>query len=378
MAAAQTITLNGEVGDDTRAAGYLIRFAGGSTVGDGSLLAGYSIEAQDGSAIGGDVIIGALQALLAGEIGGDLVAGAEGVQIDGAVAGDVEMAVGSPGEDMPFDPGRFNPQLPPVASVPSGLTVSSGASIGGDLTYRSAAEGRIAGGAVAGDVNFELEVPEAEPEFQFRPTRPGEALRYAAGGAVFRLVQRFITLALVGLLIVWLAPRALRHTVDMFRARPWASLGIGFVGYAVGITALVAVPILLVVVGIVLGIVSLGGLTGGVIGFGALGWGGLFVGFLTAVGWLAKIVLGVWLGQLIWRAISPASASLVPPLLIGVAIIAVLMLIPVLGGLIGFVVALFGLGALILTARAAARAQPPSGEPPAAAAPPESAPAAMG
>ena len=154
--------------------------------------------------------------------------------------------------------------------------------------------------------------------------------------------------------------------------------GACFCGYAVGITALVAAPILLVRVGIVLGIISLGGLTGGMIGFGALGWGSLLVGFLTAVGWLAKIVLGVWLGQLIWRTISPVGESLVPPLLIGVAIIAALMLIPVLGGLIGFAIALFGLGALILAVRAAAHGQPPSSEPSAAAAPREPTPAAMG
>ena len=86
----------------------------------------------------------------------------------------------------------------------------------------------------------------------------------------------------------------------------------------------------------------------------------MLVGFLTAISWLAKIVLGMWLGLLIWKAIQPEGKSLVPPLLIGVALAALLTSIPVLGGLLGFAVALFGLGALILMARDRMR---PAGEP---------------
>ena len=129
----------------------------------------------------------------------------------------------------------------------------------------------------------------------------------------------------------------------------------------VTIAALVLLPWLLILIGILLGIISLGGLTGTVIGFGAVGWAGLLVVFVSAISWLAKIILSFWLGQLLWKAIQPEGASLIPPLLIGVVIAAVLTAIPFLGGLIGFVTALFGLGALILMARG--RIRPVGGEP---------------
>ena len=132
-------------------------------------------------------------------------------------------------------------------------------------------------------------------------------------------------------------------------------------GYVVTIAALVLLPGLLILIGILLGIISLGGLTGTVIGFGAVGWAGLFVIFVSAISWLAKIILSFWLGQLLWKAIQPEGTSMIPPLLIGVVIAAVLTAIPLLGGLIGFVTALFGLGALILMVRE--RIRPAVGEP---------------
>lgn len=366
LAMGMTIIVNGEVTDDARAAGYLVRFGSGATVGDDAMAAGFSVEAASGSSIGSDMLVAGFQALLAGDIGGDLKGGANGMQIDGTVAGDAELEVGEPGASAGFSRfSMFNPQMPPVASVPAGLTVSSGASIEGDLSYTSVSPGNIASGTVQGSTNFERQVlPEVEePEFEFKPRQPGAAVQHFAGQIVLKLVRRFITLALVGLLIIWLMPKLLNDTVAMFKARPWNSLGIGALGYAVSLVALVFLPWPLILLGTVLGIISLGGLTPAVLGFGVVGWASLLVGFATAASWLAKIVLGVWAGQIIWKAIQPEGKSLVPPLLIGVAIASALRVIPVLGVLIGVAIALFGLGALIMMVRERLRpAEKPAAE----------------
>jgi hypothetical protein len=366
LAMGMTIIVNGEVTDDARAAGYLVRFGSGATVGDDAMAAGFSVEAESGSSVGSDMLVAGFQALLAGEIGGDLKGGANGIRIDGTVGGDAELEVGEPGPSTGFSNfAMFNPQMPPVASVPAGLTIGSGASIEGDLSYTSVAAGNIASGTVQGSTDFERQVlPEAEePEFEFKPRQPGAAVQHFAGQIVLKLVRRFITLTLIGLLIIWLMPKLLNDTVAVFKARPWNSLGIGALGYAVSWVALFFLIWVLILLGTVLGIISLGGLTPGVLGFGAVGWAGLLVGFVTATSWLAKIVLGVWVGQIIWKAIQPEGKSLVPPLLIGVAIATALRVIPVLGSLFGFAVGLFGLGALIMMVRERLRpAEKPAAE----------------
>lgn len=370
IAAGMSVTVNGQIGGDTYVGAYLIKLGEDAGLTDELMVGGYSLEAAKGSMVGDDLLFGAFQALLGSDIVGDVKGGGEGVQIDGSVGGDVDVDVGNPATETDyFNFAQFNPQLPPVASVPAGLTVSDDASIGGDLSYSSEGASDIPSGVVAGKTDFNRVIPEAEgeEEFEFRPTRPGAAVGFLAGQFVLKLVRRFLTLVLVGLLIIWLGRKALTATVDTFKARPWVSLGMGFLGYAVVLLALALIPWLLIVLGILLGVISLGGLTTGVIAFGSLGWFGLFIGFLTAVSWLAKIVLAVWLGQLIWKAIQPEGTSLIPPLLIGVAIAALLTAIPFLGGVVGFLIALFGLGALILTGRAGFRSPGEAGEPAAAA-----------
>jgi hypothetical protein len=352
LAAGQTVSVNGEVQDDAYVGGFLVELGDDAVFSDELKVGAFSLEADTDSSVGGDLLFGAAQALLQGEIAGDVRGGGNGVQIDGTIGGDVEVGVGEPGQDIP---GFFGPNMPSVASVPSGLTLGDDASIGGDLTYTSTVEVDIPSSVVVGDTDFDLEeIEDGDGERpDFRPgRRPGAALGYVAGKTVLEMVRRFITLTLIGLLIVWLGSKLLGDTVETFKARPWTSLGVGALGYVIFFGMLIVLPFVLILLAIVLGLISLGGLTGGVIAFGALGWGSVIVAFVTATSWLAKIVLGMWLGQLIWKAIQPEGTSLVPPLLIGVALTAVLTAIPLgLGWLLGLVIALFGLGAIILTLR---------------------------
>ena len=351
IAAGQSVIVNGEVLDDVYVGAYLLKLGEGATLDDELIVGAFSLEAGANSSIGGDLLFGGAQALLQGDVVGDVDGGGNDVQIDGSVGGDVNLGVGDPNEQVDFRSFIFAPGQPKTATVPSGLTVGDAAAIGGDLTYSSLGEGDVDSSAVAGSVVFDRsEVVVERP--QFRPTRPGEFLAFVVGRTVLRLVRRFITLTLVGLLIVWLGPKLLTDTVQTFKERPWASLGIGALGYVVAIAALLILPLLLILASIVLGIVSLGGLTSAVLALGVLGWGGLLVGFLTSISWLAKIVLGLWLGQLIWQAIRPEGDAIIPPLLIGAALAATLTAVPILGGLAGFFIALFGLGAIILMLRA--------------------------
>jgi len=349
LAAGQEVIVNGEMQDDAYLAGFLVKLGEDAALSDELIVGTFSLEAGHGSSVGGDLLFGGFQALLQGDIAGGVTGSGSGIQIDGTIHEDVELSVSAPGEAVrPI----FGPDMPDVANVPSGVTLGDNASIGGDLTYTSTAESNIPDRVVAGTVDFTREVVERKPQPAFRVTRPGEALGFFIGQFALKLVRRFLTLALVGLLIVWLGSKLLTDTVDTFKARPWASLGVGALGYVVFFGVMIILPLVLILLSILLGIISLGGLTGGVIAYGTLGWGTLLVAFITATSWLAKIVLAAWLGLLIWKLIQPEGTSLVLPLLIGVLLAVLLTAIPLgLGWLINLAIALFGLGSIILTLR---------------------------
>jgi hypothetical protein len=95
----------------------------------------------------------------------------------------------------------------------------------------------------------------------------------------------------------------------------------------------------------------------------------LGLGLLLALGLIYGIgyTTGAWL---LGRRVA-SRASPVPAFLAGWGILRVLALVPILGGLVGFVAVVFGLGALAVAgwrARSPAAAEPPAAPPPAPAA----------
>jgi len=104
---------------------------------------------------------------------------------------------------------------------------------------------------------------------------------------------------------------------------------------------------------------TLGGLAGTVVWLGILAIFALIVGFVLATAFVAKIVFGQALGRwILTRLNSPLAEHWFWPMIIGVLItVAVIALLSIplipgfLGGLLNFVVILFGLGALWLWVR---------------------------
>jgi hypothetical protein len=111
--------------------------------------------------------------------------------------------------------------------------------------------------------------------------------------------------------------------------------------------------------GVLFGVLTLGGLAGTIVWVGILSLFALILGFVLVTSFVAKIVFGQALGKwLLGRANSPLVEHRFWPMVIGVivtvAVIALLRfpLIPgFLGGLLNFIVMLFGLGALWLWGR---------------------------
>lgn len=141
------------------------------------------------------------------------------------------------------------------------------------------------------------------------------------GGFFSWLAVGFTALA-VGLALLWLAPGASGRAVEVARARFAASAGIGL-ALAIGIPLAAAIS-MLTVIGIPLGLALL-----------------LALLPIYAIGYAMA-------GWLLGRRILPQSRRPLLALVAGLAVLRLLALVPLLGGLVGFVATVVGLGALTL------------------------------
>jgi cytoskeletal protein CcmA (bactofilin family) len=254
LAAGQAIVINGVVRDDARIGGQAILLGPAAQV-DGDLaVGGLSLENQSGSVVRGDLLIGAYQALLAGDIGRNINGGLNRMELRGAVGGDVDIGIGS---DTDPSAVQFSPAgAIPIPRVGPRLTVADSARIGGKLIYHSSTEATLnPSSPIAGGVTFDP-LP-AQPPAQ--PVIPG--LSY---------LQRFASLLLVGLLLLWLAPAWTRRLADTVEEKPLPSLGWGLVAFFAFIAAVLAVLVLMIALAVLLGWLTLGGLVGMTIVVGLL------------------------------------------------------------------------------------------------------------
>ncbi|MHB9285921.1 bactofilin family protein [Halobacteriales archaeon Cl-PHB] len=283
-AAAGSVVIRGTVtGDVSGLAGSIEVAETGTVEGDLEAAAG---EVTIGGTVRGDVSTGAGTVTITerGTVGGSLMAGAGLVVIDGRVVGDARVGA---------DTIRLGPN----------------AAIEGSLRY----DGDVVGNreAVAGTIT-------EDPSITFGV---GDALQPLATW-VFSLYA-FVSSLLLGAILLALFPGFAGGVTDRVREQPVRT---GAIGFAV----LLGIPILLI--GLALTVVGIPFTLVGFLLFAFVAWVGLIYG---------RFAVGAWLLSYVdvdnrWMA-----------LVVGMVVGAALGWIPLLGGLLGFLIFLLGLGALV-------------------------------
>lgn len=346
-AAGQSVTIYGKVMDDARMAGAALTLGPQAQVADDLITAAYSLEAKAGSSVGGDQVAVGYQVMDAGEVAGRLNMAAAGLELQGTIGGDVYAEVGSP-EDVGPSPSMFLSNMPPVPLVAPGITLGSGAKIGGNLTYKTSKALSLPSGVISGKTEFIQKVDQAVKEVEKQVTPANLALTWA-----LNKLRYLIALLVVGLLLAWLLPVLIQQSSGMLQARPWPSLGWGTLIYVLIPTAMMVVFGLVILVTVILGALTLGGLAGAVI---FLGLGILMlvtILYILVVVYLTKIVVSYWIGRFILEGIhSTAANNIFWSLLLGLLVLVILIAIPILGWLFKLVATLFGLGMLFLMVKA--------------------------
>ena len=171
-------------------------------------------------------------------------------------------------------------------------------------------------------------------------------------------MRRYVSLLVIGVLLLWLLPRVLRGAADAARGRPLVSFGVGLLGFLAVIVALVLVVLATVLVAVLLGLLGLGSLTGVTV------FGGLLVAaiivflFVLAVAFAAQATVGLALGRLLLRGEGRSFLSGLGALALGLLVVVLVAAIPVAGGFLEALLVLLGLGALLLMARPGRRGDP--------------------
>lgn len=273
-----------------------------STVNRNARFAGGKIDVQPGARINGNATFGAGELRIAGEVGGYLLAGGGRIYINGPIDGDVRLA----GGDI---------ELGPKARIK------------GSLRYRSGNELKRAPGAeVIGEVQ------------RLSPAAPVPSPVLPALGA---LLVWCLGLGVVASILLASAPTLTERVSRAARGRLGECLLYGLIAL-VGIPV-VAIVALVTVIGIPVGLLAL-------LAYPIL----LLVGYVLAAVALGDMALSRMQPNRAGERNRRIIASVVALLLLGL-----LAQIPVLGAFLGLIVLVVGLGALLQQFRRTSAAVPP-------------------
>lgn len=307
LAAGQTVRVTGSIGGSIYAASLVLGFGPAASVGRGVYFAGGQLDTAPGSIVGRDIRAIALGARLEGNLGRNMHAIIGPVELLRMAVQGVNALLGANRIELP-------PLLAPTSAVPS--------TVAGEVLSMGIGSSRLLPQAASIDTE-----------------------RLLAWLARFGL--DLVTFAVLGLLVVWLAPSLLSRGSFRIRTSPLAALAWGVAVFASGIVVLILGTAIVVAVSIMFWALSLG----------ALGSVTLLVGlfsillaatcYVVIVLFYSKLVTGFFLGRWILTMLSPRLAEArVWPMLLGILIYLLLAAIPYLGWLTAVAATFIGLGAI--------------------------------
>jgi hypothetical protein len=355
---AADVVVNGTVTGTVFGGSASMILGGTADMGRNFFYGGFSLEAEEGSVIAKDLFSGTYQSILSGDIERDLSVGAAAVVLNGNVGRNALIEVGDVNaQDDPTQWMQFNPYMNQYVTevIDPGIRVSDDASIGGMLTYTSSVEmTNVLEGVTGGSVVYQTPVPAANASgkgYSMDQVRP---FNRDFGGmfvraSVMQTARNLLKLMAIGALILWLLRKPFIKIIEAAYAQPMKAMGWGFIIIAVGVLAMLIVPLVFLMVGVLIGFISLGSLL--YVWFGIVGTALTLAAmlFFFAIFTISKIIAAYMFGKWIMKAVFKEETEKVwLNLLIGVFLYTLLRAIPFVGWLVGLAATLIGSGAFWL------------------------------
>lgn len=349
------LTVSGQVAGSVFGGSSALDLGKSALVGRNMYYGGYSLSMAEGSRVSKDLFIGGYQAMLSGTIDRDLIFAGAAVELNNTIGRNVTLDVGNIDESSQATSWTtFNPYVSRYVDrvIQPGIRVSDSASIGGKLSYTSSVDiTNKLDSVTSGAVVYQTPVPYENQENKYeargdvkdfdRRSIPGALF----GAAALSVVRNFIKLFTLGALALWLLAKPFKKLADAAYAEPLKAIGWGFVLIAIGFMAVFIVPLVFILVGIVLGFLSLGSLL--YFWFGIAGTTLLlaFMVFFFAVFTLSKILAAFLFGKWLMKGLFKQEKE--KPwisLLLGVFLYVLIRAIPIAGLLAALTASLFGMG----------------------------------
>lgn len=291
LVAGGQVVITGDVSQDIRVLGGTVMIAG--TVNGSVTAVGGTITLAPSSEILGSVVMAGGNVMLDGDIGGNLVAYAGNVTTSGTVDGDTKIGVGTA-------------VLLPTTTIGGSLTIET------EDPESVQDEASVSGTRDVVVKTFDNSKMQAEK------------LNMEAVTGVSKFFTFFMGLV-AGLVLLYFFPKTSQAVSKTVLSKPLASLGWGIV-YLI-IAPVVSIFLLTTILGIPLGILLL--LT--------------YIADLMVSLWVAGYAMGLYLaGRFKFSWLSSSYAQFV----LGLAVITILSVVPIFGGVLYLASVLFGMGAL--------------------------------
>ncbi len=345
---AQIISLDGKVTGSVAGASMSMTNGGSSEIQNNLYYAGYGLDQAKGAVVGRDVHAAVYQAILDGETKQDAVVYGEAVEVSGNIGRNAEFIVGNPASDAQA-PTPYMPNSGITHYLKPGLRVNPMAMIGGVMNYTSKVnQASQIEATPAGGIVFQTPVPSAE-ELKAKETTPAPvATTVGILSGLSGFASNLISLLLIGGLLLWKFPALLEQNVATIKEKPWASVGYGFVTILVGFFGLFLLLPVIILISIIIGFITVGGLSGSVAAIGLSTWAAAFAGFSLAVFHVSKVIVAYLAGKWIFSKLAPANTSVIWPMVVGVLVYAILCMVPLFSLLFEIAVVLLGVGAMWL------------------------------
>jgi len=350
------LKVDGWVGGSVFGGSATMMFADNAVVEGNLYYGGFNLQTESGSRVGKDLYAGGYQTILSGTVDRDLGVAAAAIELDGTVGRSARLEVGQVENARESkDIMQFNPYLRRYIStvIQPGIRMGNNAAVGGDFTYISSiAQIENVDQAVSGSVIYQTPVPQDTKTYggdikAFRKTSPVSLLFRTS---LLNIGRNFIKLMALGAIALWLFSKKFSKLVESAWVEPLKAMGWGFIIFAIGIFAVFVVPMAFVLIGILLGFLSLGSLL--YVWFGITGTIVLlmFMLFFFAVFTISKIIAAYMFGKwILGNLFKMEKQNIWLNLLVGVFVFVFLNALPLVGWLVGFTASLIGTGAFWLT-----------------------------
>jgi hypothetical protein len=338
LAVGQYLTVNGEVGGSVRSLGMTTSINSSAAVGKDVFVAGYSLYTAEGSVIEGDVRFFGGQGTLNGDVGGDVIVSGAGVTVNGSVGGDVKTEVGAETGTTPMpDFSQMIPGAPALPPITGGLQIGEGAEIAGQVQVTAPET-----------VNLDA-VRQRFPEAMITQTAVTVA---PPANPWATALTRLISVLLVGVAFAWFRPAYVAELSDYLRTKPLPSAGWGALVYFLFPLFIVFLAGVFLLLALFFGLLSLDLIRNILFMTGFVVIAVILMTLILILLFLTKIIVGYVIGHFIISKIkSEWNEHTILPVLLGLVLVMLLISIPYLGALLNWIIAIVGLGALVVMQR---------------------------